>query len=100
MADEKRHIIEHKDGRSYSVTKDAFQRIYEPEGFKITGEETPAAFVAVGVPAARKPRSRPSSKRPARDRSSIGTAAGPLPESRAEAVVDGRATEPADADGG
>lgn len=59
---ENRVIIEHKDGRSYSVTREAFEAMYQPEGFKITGEETDAAFDLVGVPAPRRPRSRPRSK--------------------------------------
>lgn len=94
---EKRHIITHRDGRSYSVTKDAFTKLYEPEGFKLGDEETPAAFQVVGVPAPGIRRGSPRAKRPARDRSKATKSLGSLPESRAEVVVDEKAT---DADGG
>lgn len=39
-------VINHPDGRSYSVTRKVFNVIYEPEGFSIVGPETPAAFAA------------------------------------------------------
>lgn len=97
MADEKRHIITHKDGRSYSVTKAAFAKVYEAQGFKLGDEETPAAFQVVGVKAPAIRRGSPRAKRPARDRHASTQALGALPESAAEIEVDGQA---ADADGG
>lgn len=61
--DETRHIIEHADGRSYSVTKAGFKAAgYEKEGFKIVRPEAAADFDIVGVPAPKAPRSRPTSK--------------------------------------
>lgn len=41
-----RVIIEHPDGRQYSVTRKVFGSLYEPEGFAIVGDETPDAFLA------------------------------------------------------
>lgn len=62
MPDETRHIIEHADGRSYSVTKAGFKAAgYEDEGFKIVRPEATGDFL-VSVPAPKAPRSRPRSK--------------------------------------
>lgn len=55
-------IIEHKDGRRYGVTREGFHKLYEAEGFKIVGEETPAAFALVGVPKPRRVRPKPKAK--------------------------------------
>lgn len=74
---EKRHIISHKDGRSYSVTHDAFATIYEPQGFKLGDEETPADFVVTGIP---KPPRR--SSRPVRHKAAAPLA--PEPEAAGE----------------
>ncbi len=45
---EARVIIEHEDGRRYSVTPKAHQRLYRD--FRVVGEETDAAFIPVGIP--------------------------------------------------
>lgn len=39
-----RVIINHPDGRSYSVTRKAFEKLYEPEGFSVSGPETAESF--------------------------------------------------------
>jgi hypothetical protein len=57
-----RVIISHPDGRSYSVTRKAFQSLYEPDGFTVVGDETPEAFLAV-VP---KPATRAGARRKTR----------------------------------
>lgn len=44
-------IISHPDGRSYSVTTEAFARLYAPQGFVVLRDETPADFIAI-VPVA------------------------------------------------
>lgn len=43
---EKRVIIGHKDGREYSVTPAAFEKLYEPEGFKVLRDESDGDFIA------------------------------------------------------
>ena len=55
-----RIIIEHKDGRTYSVTPETHKKLY-PD-FKVVGKETPEAFVATGIPVAKAPRSKPAAK--------------------------------------
>lgn len=40
----RRFIISHPDGRRVSVTEEAFQRLYEPQGFTIEGPESGADF--------------------------------------------------------
>ncbi|MHB8398434.1 MAG: hypothetical protein ACYDCI_05795 [Candidatus Limnocylindrales bacterium] len=60
---EHRVIIEHPDGRRYSVTPAAHRDLYEADGFAVVGEETPADFIATGIPAPKRPRRRPTPKR-------------------------------------
>lgn len=60
-----RHIIEHPDGRRYSVEPDVFRRTYEPAGFVMLEEEQPSDFLA-DVPAPKAPRRKPQAKRVAR----------------------------------
>jgi hypothetical protein len=59
---EPRVIVVHPDGRRYSVTRDAFRRLYAPQGFAIEGPETGSAFAgALGRterPARRRVRGR------------------------------------------
>lgn len=55
-------IIEHKDGRTYSTTREGFHKLYEDEGFKITGEETDLSFVPVGIPKQKRSRPTPRAK--------------------------------------
>lgn len=55
-------IIEHEDGRRYSTTVDGFHELYEPQGFEIVGEESPASFELVGVPQPKAPRRKPRAK--------------------------------------
>jgi hypothetical protein len=59
MSDD-RIIIEHKDGRTYSVTPKAHAEFY-PD-FKVVGPETPEAFVVTGIPKPKRKRSRPKAK--------------------------------------
>ena len=42
---ERRFIVAHPDGRRYSVTRDVFLRLYEPQGFVVEGPETGSAFM-------------------------------------------------------
>lgn len=53
-------IIEHADGRRYSVPREAAGRLY-PD-FAIVGEESAEAFELVGVPTPRPPRRKPRTK--------------------------------------
>lgn len=55
-----RVIVEHKDGRTYSVTPADAEKHY-PD-FKVVGPETPEAFVAKGVPKPKRDRKRPAPK--------------------------------------
>jgi len=57
---EHRVIVEHKDGRRYSVTRADAAKHY-PD-FKIVGDETPEAFVATGIPKPKRRRSKPKAK--------------------------------------
>lgn len=54
MGDEAWVVIEHADGRRYSVTRESQAALY-PD-FRIVGDETPTDFL-VDVPAPRKARS-------------------------------------------
>lgn len=56
-----RHIIEHPDGRRYSVEPDAFHRYYEDQGFVLGDPEQPADFLA-DVPAPKARRRAPRAK--------------------------------------
>ena len=69
-----RVIIEHADGRRYSVERAAAKELY-PD-FAIVGDETPADFIA-DVP-------RPTRRRGAR-RKTVSTAASKAPASEPEA---------------
>lgn len=54
---EKRVIVTHKDGRSYSVLAAKVEKLYPASaGWKVTGEEKPSSFVIEGVPAPKAPR--------------------------------------------
>lgn len=53
-------IVEHEDGRRYSVPREAAKRLY-PD-FAIVGEETPEAFALVGVPKQKRARQKPRAK--------------------------------------
>lgn len=57
-----RVLIHHPDGRSYSVTRKAFESLYQAEGFEIGEAESEAAFIA-NVPA---PASRAGARRKTR----------------------------------
>lgn len=57
-----RVTIAHPDGRRYSVTPDAFERLYAPLGFSIEGPTTESDFVAI------VPRPRHSSTKRSRAR--------------------------------
>lgn len=57
---EARVIIEHEDGRRYSVTPKAHTDLY-PD-FKVVGEETDDAFTTVGIPAPKRGRKQPAAK--------------------------------------
>lgn len=85
MSDE-RHIISHKDGRQYSVTRDAFAKLYEPQGFRIDHTETTSDFDVVGIPTPKAPRKspRPKASRPAKPKP-----AAPLATVPAEAPAEG-----------
>ena len=56
-----RHIIEHPDGRRYSVEPEVFERTYKPAGFVMLEEEQDADFIA-DVPAPKAPRRTPKRK--------------------------------------
>lgn len=57
-----RVIIAHPDGRTYSVTPEAHERIYAAQGFAVVHPESPDDFVA-DVPAPRPVRRPPAPKR-------------------------------------
>lgn len=74
MAD-KRYRIEHADGRAYDVTRVAFTKLYEPEGFRIIAN---ADGTAIEAAAPRAPRTRDRSaaaKKGAKSRAARPTAA-------------------------
>lgn len=79
---EQRFIVEHPDGRRYSVTQEGFDAVYRDQGFTIAGEET-AADLVPSVP--RPPRGRRSSQR-RRDRAARHVA--PTPASAPPATED------------
>lgn len=53
-----RVIIVHPDGRSFSVTRDAYEQLYASQGFTINGAETGAAFMGALGRAVRPQRPR------------------------------------------
>lgn len=60
-----RHIIEHPDGRRYSVEPDAFHRLYEDQGFVLGDPEQGSDFVAdVPRPKAARRAPRPKNAKP------------------------------------
>jgi hypothetical protein len=58
-----RVVVEHPDGRRYSVTPEAHKALY-PD-FAVVHETTDADFVAIGIPPVKKPRPKPKPKRSA-----------------------------------
>jgi hypothetical protein len=60
---EHRVIIEHKkDGRRYSVPEKDPRATGEEPGWKVEGPEVPESFIATGIPAPKRPRTRPRAK--------------------------------------
>lgn len=57
-----RVIVEHEDGRRYSVPAKDPRATGKEAGWTVEGEETNAAFVATGIPKPKKARSRPKAK--------------------------------------
>lgn len=55
-----RIIIEHEDGRRFSVTPEAHAELY-PD-FTVVGPETDGAFETVGIPKPKRPRHAPRAK--------------------------------------
>jgi hypothetical protein len=53
-------IIEHEDGRRFSV-RETDPRTTEP-GWTVEGAESDASFIVTGIPAPKKPRRRPAAK--------------------------------------
>jgi hypothetical protein len=92
---EKRVIVEHKDGRTYSVPEAKAERLYpSDQGWKVTGEETPAAFQITGVPAPKAPRRSVRAKgkkraAPARPVASIPEPETPKPSEVIDPPVEG-----------
>lgn len=82
-----RVVIEHKDGRRFSVTPEAHQELY-PD-FKVVGEETPDAFVAKGIPAPKTNRPRRRSKTGATKTATAPVSAIDKAVAEAEAEPDG-----------
>ncbi len=89
-------IIEHKDGRRYSVTPEGFEKLYKEQGFKVVGEEGPRAFELEGIPAEKRERLAPRDKTKrtkARPRT-IGGRPQPQPAADVELPAPEKATEP------
>jgi hypothetical protein len=59
------HIIEHPDGRRFSVEPEVFRRVYEPAGFVMLDEEQDVDFLA-DVPPPKVVRRKPARKRVAK----------------------------------
>lgn len=55
---EKRYRIEHPDGRAYDVSRAAFTKLYEPEGFRITANADGTAVEAPRRSPAKSTRTR------------------------------------------
>jgi hypothetical protein len=72
-------IIEHEDGRRYSV-RDTDPRANGEAGWRVEGAEAPDAFVVKGVTKPRAPRKRPTAKNAAL----IAPAPVPAPDGEAE----------------
>lgn len=62
MSDENRVIIEHTDGRRYSVLDTDPRATGEEDGWVVEGPETPEAFIATGIPQPKRDRPRPRAK--------------------------------------
>lgn len=57
-----RVIVEHADGRRFSVPADDPRATGAEDGWTVEGEETDASFVVTGVPKPKRSRTRPRAK--------------------------------------
>lgn len=89
-------IIEHKDGRRYSVTAEGFEKLYKDQGFKVVGEEQPTAFELEGIPAEKRERLAPRDKTKRRKPGPrvVGGRAQPAPATEIDLPEPEKATEP------